>query len=207
MNIDIPKQTPLGIPVKTIGIWMSGGADSALLCYLLAKKIKEEQLNITIRLITIDYKRPFVFKAGPVREKIEEILDAKQLFEQHLVYNPPEDTIWTPEELAKQFHIRNYEHFRDNKFQLLYSGITTNPPQEVQQTFKYGILPDVEAKRGVEVQNMLHWAANVRSGDPDNFEARAAAYFWKSLFPSSLNSAAPCESVCIPGDSIIVSTT
>jgi 7-cyano-7-deazaguanine synthase in queuosine biosynthesis len=151
MNIDIPKHTPLGIPVNTIGVWMSGGADSALLCYLLAKQIKKENLAITIQPITIDYKRPFVFKAGPVREKIEEILDVKHLFEHHIVYNPPGDTLWTPEDLVSQFHIRNYEHFRDNKFQVLYSGITTNPPVDIQKTFKYGVLADVEAKRGADV--------------------------------------------------------
>ena len=29
---------------------------------------------------------------------------------------------------------------------------------------------------------MKIWANNVRSGDPDNLEARAAAYYWKNLF-------------------------
>lgn len=29
---------------------------------------------------------------------------------------------------------------------------------------------------------MKIWADNVRSGDPDNLEARAAAYYWKTLF-------------------------
>lgn len=33
-----------------------------------------------------------------------------------------------------------------------------------------------------EIKCMLAWAANVRSGDPDNLEARAAAYYWKYLF-------------------------
>lgn len=28
------------------------------------------------------------------------------------------------------------------------------------------------------------WSKEVRSGDPDNLEARAAAYYWKNLFPS-----------------------
>lgn len=34
-----------------------------------------------------------------------------------------------------------------------------------------------------EVGNMLQWAKNVRSGDSDNLEARAAAYYWAHLFP------------------------
>ncbi len=31
------------------------------------------------------------------------------------------------------------------------------------------------------VENMLHWAKNVRSGDPDNFESRAAIYYWNNI--------------------------
>lgn len=33
-----------------------------------------------------------------------------------------------------------------------------------------------------EIKCMRIWAANVRSGDPDNLEAHAAAYYWKLLF-------------------------
>lgn len=36
---------------------------------------------------------------------------------------------------------------------------------------------------GVETRCMKIWASEVKSGDPDNVEARAAAYYWKNLFP------------------------
>lgn len=36
--------------------------------------------------------------------------------------------------------------------------------------------------KGEEVKCMNVWASDVRSGDPDNLEARAAAYYWKSMF-------------------------
>jgi CRISPR-associated protein Cas1 len=36
--------------------------------------------------------------------------------------------------------------------------------------------------RGAEVRNMLKWAEEVRSGDVDNMEARAAVYYWSNLF-------------------------
>lgn len=36
--------------------------------------------------------------------------------------------------------------------------------------------------RGAEVRNMLKWIDEVRSGDADNLEARAAAYYWANLF-------------------------
>lgn len=35
---------------------------------------------------------------------------------------------------------------------------------------------------GEEVRCMKAWAADVKSGDSDNLEARAAAYYWKNLF-------------------------
>ncbi len=38
----------------------------------------------------------------------------------------------------------------------------------------------------IPVINMLKWAKDVRSGDPDNYEGRAAAYYWKNLFPQEL---------------------
>ena len=36
---------------------------------------------------------------------------------------------------------------------------------------------------GAETGCMLAWANNVKSGDSENLEGRAAAYYWKSVFP------------------------
>lgn len=36
---------------------------------------------------------------------------------------------------------------------------------------------------GQEHRNMKVWAGSVKSGDTDNLEARAAVYYWKTLFP------------------------
>ena len=38
---------------------------------------------------------------------------------------------------------------------------------------------------GEEHRNMLKWAESVRSGDADNMEARAAVYYWKTIFPDN----------------------
>lgn len=35
---------------------------------------------------------------------------------------------------------------------------------------------------GVNVDNMHYWSDSVKTGDPDNYEGRAAAYYWKNLF-------------------------
>ncbi len=37
--------------------------------------------------------------------------------------------------------------------------------------------------RSISVTNMNTWSKKVRSGDPDNYEGRAAAYYWKNFFP------------------------
>ncbi len=37
-------------------------------------------------------------------------------------------------------------------------------------------------ERGTAIDNMLHWVKSVTSGDTQNHEARAAAYYWQQLF-------------------------
>src|SRR5690606_503955 len=37
-------------------------------------------------------------------------------------------------------------------------------------------------KIGFEVDNMYRWSKEVRSGDPENLEGRAAAFYWQSIF-------------------------
>jgi CRISPR-associated protein Cas1 len=37
-------------------------------------------------------------------------------------------------------------------------------------------------RSGREADALLHWSKEVRSGDPDNLEARAAAHYWPRLF-------------------------
>ncbi|HPR74194.1 MAG TPA: type II CRISPR-associated endonuclease Cas1 [Bacteroidales bacterium] len=37
---------------------------------------------------------------------------------------------------------------------------------------------------GIEAKNMNYWAGSVRSGDPDNYEARAASFYWSALYGS-----------------------
>lgn len=38
---------------------------------------------------------------------------------------------------------------------------------------------------GLNVGNMIKWSASVRSGDPENLESRAAAYYWRNMFSDS----------------------
>ncbi len=55
-----------------------------------------------------------------------------------------------------------------------------------QQTVQAKILNQafvLENTRGETVKNMRKWANDVKSGDTDNLEGRAAAYYWSNLFP------------------------
>ncbi len=47
---------------------------------------------------------------------------------------------------------------------------------------KIGNQAHLLALQGSLVVNMHRWAAKVKNGDPENLEARAAAYYWKNLF-------------------------
>lgn len=53
-----------------------------------------------------------------------------------------------------------------------------------QQTIQQKILNQawVLEKAGIDTANMHRWAKSVKSGDPDNYEGRAAAYYWQHVF-------------------------
>lgn len=53
-----------------------------------------------------------------------------------------------------------------------------------QQTIKKKIQNQAVLLRqlGIDTENMQYWATQVKSGDPDNYEGRAAAYYWKTIF-------------------------
>ncbi len=54
-----------------------------------------------------------------------------------------------------------------------------------QQTIKAKIANQaavLKKHRTCNTRNMVYWAESVKSGDPDNYEARAAAYYWKEIF-------------------------
>lgn len=78
-------------------------------------------------------------------------------------------------------HSTQTEHFREQ--------IEATQPlkkQLWQQTIKAKIKNQatlLELTRDIDSTPMFKWADNVKSGDPDNYEAQAAAYFWMNIFP------------------------
>ena len=56
-----------------------------------------------------------------------------------------------------------------------------------QQTVKQKILNQaclLKKTTGMMPKNMLVWSNNVKSGDSENIEARAAIYYWQNIFPN-----------------------
>lgn len=58
-----------------------------------------------------------------------------------------------------------------------------------QQTIKAKIhnQANVLQKLGFDIDNMRYWEQSVKSGDPDNYEGRAAAWYWKAVFIEYIN--------------------
>lgn len=57
-----------------------------------------------------------------------------------------------------------------------------------QQTVRQKILNQARLlqQRGRKTENMKYWADQVKSGDTENHEGRAAAYYWSEIFDSEL---------------------
>ena len=156
MHIEIPLATPMGFPVSTVGVWVSGGADSALMLYLLCKQIKENNLKIRVQTCTIDHKRPYQNIGFKVVKKVQELLDCNDIIMGPQVYNSPKDIVWTPDELKQQFKDVNRFNFTNGNIQVLYTGTTLNPPVSIQEQFEYGVLKDIELIRGRDVPKQIN---------------------------------------------------
>ena len=110
---------------RVIGQWMSGGADSSILAYMLCKKIKDENLNIKFQPLSVRRGRGWnPIYAGHVIDFIEEELDFKM--NDHIIYYPDINDEYQRE--TKEFRDRDMENFNTGKVDILYSGITCNPP-------------------------------------------------------------------------------
>lgn len=80
-------------------------------------------------------------------------------------------------------------HVQQEKFS---SQINASEPLKKnlwQQTVKAKILNQAAVLHslGYDISNMQQWARSVRSGDPDNYEGRAAAHYWRLIFSDTID--------------------
>jgi tRNA(Ile)-lysidine synthase TilS/MesJ len=145
-------QTLLGKPVDTVGIWLSGGADSSLLCYMIANKIIQENHKIKIQPVSIQ-KRPGELTSAVVLTKIKELLNADNIFKDHIMYKTPDD--WLGDEYHSLFKKKHHEHLKNKNYDLIYSGITSNTAKEEQLNLGQTIDEGIENIRGVDITKQL----------------------------------------------------
>lgn len=123
IDIAVPRS---GAPM---GMFLSGGPDSALTTYLLAKTIKEFGFNNPVYPITTEFlARPYNIKyAWGVLRKVEELLDFK--FEQHLIFPMPNHALPISDEDKKVIMSSNIQEY-DDRYNLncIVNGLTANPP-------------------------------------------------------------------------------
>lgn len=80
-------------------------------------------------------------------------------------------------------------HIQSERFRKQIEASAPLKKQLWQQTVQAKITNQAALLRlsGVDTKNMEYWSASVRSGDPDNYEGRAAAFYWKSILGSDVN--------------------
>lgn len=75
-------------------------------------------------------------------------------------------------------------HIQSERFRQQIDASEPLRKQMWQQTVTYKIANQAKllANQGIENSNMLAWSKQVRSGDINNIEGRAAAYYWRNIF-------------------------
>jgi 7-cyano-7-deazaguanine synthase in queuosine biosynthesis len=112
--------------VSSVGLKISGGADSAITGYILSKYVVEERPDLKIVPITVDQEG----KAFQIQfaKKIVEFYKKEfgDIFLEHeTAYSPlPED-----ENYIKTQQLLTNNLYKNNKIQFHFAGITQNPPK------------------------------------------------------------------------------
>jgi hypothetical protein len=139
---------PLDPEWAVLGIQLSGGLDSALLTYLTAKTIKENNLPIKIKIISNDVgnKPDYLPTARRVREKLHQLTLRDFNFDQWAdpyEYSIPLRESTHPFKLyCGTNHIKAL--FNLGLIDYEYNGITLNPPDDVRQAFDSNELREAE---------------------------------------------------------------
>jgi len=128
---DIPEE-------GNIGCFMSGGADSSVMCYILAHLIKKHNLKTRIYPITAEMlARPYNLRcASDVVKKVTELTGFK--FEMHLCYMIENHVSPVDDDEKVVVHGRHTtSYFHTYKLQYIYNGLTANPPVDLVKDTDY----------------------------------------------------------------------
>lgn len=137
LSITIPNITE-----DVIALSMSGGADSAILCYLFAKEIHDNKL--TSKILPFTRYRPYP-KENPMNWNVRRVNDivncisniySTEIFEKHWVEYPP-DNMQEKMDSTQEHNYVTELHDKINKFitdqgktWTFYYGVTANPSKQ-----------------------------------------------------------------------------
>ena len=125
--IDLPTK------FKQVGLKISGGTDSAIVAYMLAKYVSEERKDITIIPITVNHEGK-AYQEQFAKSIIKHLTDVfGNIFSEHHIEHCPEASRYdsTQKRLVQSLYI-------SKKIQCHYVGINQNPPSEVIDHWKFG---------------------------------------------------------------------
>lgn len=126
---------------NTLGIWLSGGADSSILCYLLAKHIKDNQLDYKIQPVTV-LKRIGDTAHLDVLNFIKNELNCADIFLDVIVQNTD-----TKQEYDDSFFNVRLNHVVEGRYKYIYSGINQSPDTEAY-TNGWEMVEEIQNVRG-----------------------------------------------------------
>ena len=121
----------IGIPkgLNPVSVFISGGADSALVTYMVVKTIQELNLGLEVYPITTEFmSRPFnINRSWAVLRMVEQLTGFK--FSQHLIFPMPNHTLKISDEEKKPIMSQNIKwYFEKYGISIMYNGLTANPP-------------------------------------------------------------------------------
>lgn len=148
VNINIPEGC------KTIGLMMSGGADSSMLCYLLSKEIIENNLDVKIQPLT--WRRTYpaerpkdwnIKQVQKVLSTIDLLLGTDDVVKPQHVFIPAEkgEPIEDRKLEAAEWDRMKVEARDKLGVDVIFYGTTSNPPYD--EMVKHGLLEEREVHR------------------------------------------------------------
>jgi hypothetical protein len=130
-TIAVPKH------VKKLGISMSGGADSSMLCYLVVKYLMiTDRHDVVIHPVTCNWGvRPWSIGAAKNAVKFIANHTGFKNFGQHYKFHISKEDCTTDDFKEKLFGVNTSFMFGNELIDHIFGGKTKNPPKEVMDTF------------------------------------------------------------------------
>lgn len=185
LNIRIPKN------VSNVGLKISGGADSAIVGYILSKYIVTERPNLRIVPITVDQEgKSFQIKFAKEIINYYKTIFGDIYLDHYTDISPiPENTNY-----IKTQEILTNKMYRNNLIQFHFAGITANPPKGAipMHIYKNGWIDPPDRQRSTSFKDIY---VDNRCLPLINFDKKDVAELYKyfNVFETLFTLTRSCE--------------